>query len=770
MIEEFDLKKELKRISILYVEDEEMTRKTFERTLNRMFGKIYGAENGKIGLEIFKNEHIDLVLTDVNMPEMNGLEMSKEIKKINKRVPIIISSAYNDSNFLMQAIDIGIDHYITKPVDMRKFRAKLEEIAINFYNKRVSEERKREFELERKLFATVLNSQSTIAILFTENDDILFMNEKFFQTFKFKDIEDFKKQHRNINELFADYPELHDANGWADIIIREQINKVKMINAEGKKQIFSIDIVKLPEENEADYSITLNNITQLEDALIRAEESNRAKSEFLANMSHEIRTPMNGIIGFAEILKKSNLNAQQMEFVNIISKSATSLLEIINDILDFSKIESGKLDIEQVKFHPFEEFEAVVEMFSAKTYEKDIKLIFFIHPKLPKIIYGDALRIKQVLINLIGNAIKFTPDGGVVRVDISKVSENEKSLRVLFSVEDTGIGIPKDKQELIFSPFSQADSSTSRKYGGTGLGLTISKKLLALMGSKLQLESEVGKGSKFFFEIDFPIENREYPHKFTLDNELNVAIFHSQDTEIYESLLKDYIHAFELKCMRFGSLEELDQISLPKAVVFLTTEIESEIIEKLQKNKIPTILITDKQFELCENKKSYFNEIIHHPINGSKIFNALIKYIDRLSHTESSSNESGENISFAGKRVLVVEDNDVNQQLISFMLEVLEVEVDIAGDGEEGVSFFKEGDYDLILMDINMPIKNGLEATQEIIEYEKSNGIEHTPIVALTANAIKGDRERFISYGMDNYLSKPINQNELNKILIQYLT
>ncbi len=373
---------------------------------------------------------------------------------------------------------------------------------------------------------------------------------------------------------------------------------------------------------------------------VRAAQASKSKSEFLANMSHEIRTPLNAILGFIDLLREKEHDKEKLKYIATIQNSSTTLLGIINDILDFSKIESGNLAIDKVDFNVDAEFSTLVELFRAKASEKSVNLTLNMDDNMPASLHSDPLRIKQVIANLLSNALKFTPRNGKVELNIGY-----KNKKLLVSVKDSGIGVPKDKQKHIFKAFSQAESSTTRKYGGTGLGLSISSRLISMLGGKLQLESEEGKGSTFSFAIDVEIGK----------------------------------------------------------------------------------------------------------------------------YKQQSSPIQPEKLNIQGKKILLVEDNKANQMFMSLILKKFKLQYEIANDGLEAITAFENGNYDLILMDENMPNLNGIEATKRILEIEKEKSLSHTPIIALTANALKGDREKFLEAGMDEYLTKPINKEKLAQTFKEFL-
>lgn len=497
----------------------------------------------------------------------------------------------------------------------------------------------------------------------------------------------------------------------------------------------------------------------LQKNLKKAIHAEKVKTTFLANMSHEIRTPLNAIIGFTKILKRSkNIPSHEIEYLKIIDSSAENLLEIINDILDLSKVENESIEFEHIVFNPIEEFENVVELFSAKAVEKDIDFIFLVDPRLPYKVAGDPLRIKQVLSNLISNAIKFTPNGGLVEICI-KLTENSihhNKCTISFSVKDNGIGIPKEKQESIFSPFTQADSSTTRNYGGTGLGLSISSKIVELMGSKINLLSAPNRGSEFSFTVELETKVISGGVKDYLHNLCVGIYYHDKKTLKYLNRLKKYLRLFATVKI----IKNLDNIpsGLDCLFVFgLDIDIPQTDLH---------IIIVQTHFNDSVDDKD--KNIITMPINTTKIFDALAKSLNNnLLHLHTQSKQI-ETIKYNAK-VMVAEDNIVNQQLMEALLDFRNINHTIANDGKEAVELYKQQKFDMIFMDSSMPKLSGMEATKQIREYETQQNLPHTPIVALTANAVKGDKEIFLSSGMDEYMSKPIDENILDKMLEKYL-
>jgi len=505
---------------------------------------------------------------------------------------------------------------------------------------------------------------------------------------------------------------------------------------------------------------------------LTALQANEAKSLFLANMSHEIRTPLNGIVGFTEILRGTDLTAEQKEFVSIIDKSSENLLNIINNILDLSKIESNKVEIESTVFDAEEEFESTVETYAVAAAEKNIELNYFMDPSISKKLKGDPTKIKEVLINLLSNAIKFTGHGGEINLEIKPLEGNEGSL-ISFMVEDNGIGMSKEQQSRIFDAFSQADVSVTRKFGGTGLGLTISKQFVELMGGQLELDSTKDQGTTFYFTIPLesvPSQELNYSELF---KEMSIGKYSLSENRTIDRYLEQYCGYFQPHIEHFNTVDQLRQLNYDQTCnsfwfdIDHTPENMLKAIEHLPKSKVIVIAkVTSRQ--LIEDLGIDQDNVIYKPVTLSKLKNMLTKSAEI---SPEVIEESSEKVStrFEAK-VLVAEDNMINQKLITRILQEQGMDVDFADNGREAFDKRKQNDYDLIFMDVQMPVMDGIEATHSIHAYEKSEGRTHVPIIALTANALKGDRERFLSEGMDEYITKPIETEELHYILNKFLS
>ncbi len=505
----------------------------------------------------------------------------------------------------------------------------------------------------------------------------------------------------------------------------------------------------------------------------RAMEASNTKSLFLANMSHEIRTPMNAIIGFTQMLERTTANKTQKEYLRIIGNSANTLLDIINSILDFSKIESGKFELEKTGFDIVKELEGMIETLSFKANEKSIDLVFNLDPMLPQALSGDSLRIKQVLINLIGNAIKFTDRGGYVhtRIVLESIDVEARIVNISFSVEDNGIGISKDKQGSILEPFTQADCSISREYGGTGLGLAISDNIVAMMGGQLSLESEQGKGTMFSFTLGFDMLDEEDsvgPKSMNLN--LKVALCCSRQEEpSQERVVRKYLE--HLGCSVYDLAEITDLVDIEDVHVLIMS-ISSIDIEAIRTARVITnapIIAIAREYA-AEIMEGSFDKVIYQPVYMSKLIDAIVEVTGTEMKLDGGNiNQNDLEVMRFDAKVLVAEDVPTNQMLIKLIMGESGIDVDIASNGLEAVEKYRTGSYDVVFMDIHMPVCNGINATKMIREHEQMTMRPRTPIIALTADAIKGEKEHLLAEGMDDYITKPIDREALNAIFRKYI-
>ena len=523
----------------------------------------------------------------------------------------------------------------------------------------------------------------------------------------------------------------------------------------------------LLESNEKERAMVaqLQEMVQARDiAKAEAEHASKAKSSFLANMSHEIRTPINGILGFLALLKDCKMDDTAKEYLKIISASSESLLGVINDILDFSKIESGKMELEKVPFSIVTDIEAIADMYMARAEEKKIELTSYTDPRLPRKVLGDSLKIKQIMTNLLSNAVKFTPAEGSISVDVRCIYKENGTVRVKFSVADTGIGINNDTKEKIFSPFAQGDTSITRRFGGTGLGLSISHSMLEMMNSKLELETEENKGSTFSFELSLKIiEEADYIEKF--DTSFKMLLFESHGE--CGRVLAEYMSSLNIKVTDcHGDYSKITE-DTDYVLIDSGRDIEhfKEIFAKMPyKDKVKYIV---GSYSIYKNELSKIDGISHiflKPATLTRIHDMFARLMQKNYKEDEKLSDTDKKVTLKGD-ILVVEDNPVNQKLIVIFLQKAGFNVTVAGNGKEAVDIVSSGKvFDIIFMDIHMPVMDGVTATKEI----RAMGIT-TPIIALTANVIKEDMDNFIASGMNSHIAKPINFDKLNEVLLQYL-
>ncbi len=618
--------------------------------------------------------------------------------------------------------------------------------------------------VSKDLFYEILDLDSSIILFFTKEDGWLGANKAFFQTFEYDNIESFRKEHESVRELFEEESEevfTEYDKSWLDYIRthKKEGYGISIKDNEGVLHHYRAKARMIKQKGRELYVLELEDISELEDARHRTMEIERIKSKFLANISHEFRTPMNGLLGFIELLEKSDPNEKQSEYLQMINISSRNLMTNIESLLDLAQMQSGRLKISNSEFNLLNEMEELARIYTAAGRDKGINVYFFIDPKLPSFIDGDLRKIKQVINNLINNALKFTKRGGRIFVEVKLLKRQLNGCNIGFSVKDTGQGIAKEHLAFITQPFVSGDQADNR----LGVGLSLSHGLIQLLGGELKIQSEVGQGSTFMFALDFKA-SPEQSMRMVSGKTVKVVLLDEKRVED-ANMLTNYLRSFGVNVIKVHLIDE--NIYQDTDIIYLiASQDESAWLMKLgtYQKKCPAVLL----LESAEKLETRVSHVVDHTINKPLLPSTLSAHlvtVFKLPKVKSTKEEIRDERITA----LVAEDNLINQRLIKILLHEYNIEVVTASNGDEAVKLCEDSDFDIVFMDIDMPVKDGILATQEIKEQRSPTKSGYMPIIALTAMAMEGDREHILDEGLDDYLSKPLTREKLEHVLQKHL-
>lgn len=799
------------RIPVLLVVDDEPVNIEILNEILQDDYKILFATNGLDALEVAAAQKPDLILLDVMMPELDGREVCLRMKADARlqEIPIIFISALSGQEDEVVGLEVGAVDYITKPVnpeivrlrvkthlELKQHRDRLEELV----QVRTAElMRAHDAAREREsLLWTVLSSSLDPFIMMDAQGLVVEFNPAAEQLFGYRRDQvlgkelaafivpmEWREQHRRA---------LTQVGSFSD----NRRFKTDGLRSDGKIVDLEIAVSTVLAHGQPLYTAFLRDITStkqllfsLGSALDTAESAFRAKDLFLANMSHEIRTPMNGVLGMVDLALGLELPAKAREYLSHAKASSQILLRVINDILDFSKIESGKLQIDSVEFYLGDLLADAVNMFRHASMNKDLELVVAAPPRSIGLLVGDRLRIQQILINLLSNAIKFTKEGDIC-LKVVPVEQTKETVRLEFSVRDSGIGLSEAQMERLFSPFVQADSSTTRHFGGTGLGLAICKRLVEMMGGEIWVTSTPNAGSCFYFTVVVGHSHRVAPYHPDMPDDMKgmqvlVVDDHADVREVTTSILQQMgmaVVAVESGQQALDVLQAAAHQHAPYALVLLdwrmpemdgvetARRIFSEEKDSSQKKpKVIMMTAFGKEDLIQQVRRMGVDGCLIKPITPSLLLDTILDIFGKTT-SDSYGLDGGETDRVAlvrwlgGAPILLVEDNPINQRVAREILESIGIVVTVANDGQEAIHKVLNGSFALVLMDVQMPVMDGYQATKRLREMEAFKAL---PIIAMTAHALTGDRENCLNAGMSDYVSKPIDFKQLFNVLTRWI-